>query len=709
MTPYLRQLLRRLRRERGAVTVLVTVTLPVLILFASFVVDSGDFFSHKRHLQMQVDAAALAGGDAFASCFNGVGNQGVFDAATVYTGATSAQSYFPGYTPSTTPLADNKQIGGTSDSVHVLYNSNTFYNGTVDSSPIPVGSVSGGPCASPYIFDVKATESSLPLFFGGLFGVARSVSAINARARVQLNQLNQINPSLPLAVPDIRPKYVTVTFVDASTGAPPSGCAGGCVFPLSGPTLTNGLNVWTGNASLPLPATTAGTNILARVGLGGGAGSCAGISTGANYVCYDAGSTTTGLLQIRDYAASGGSPSGTAPAVLRAVWPYTDASTCGNTTSPFFYLTSGTCGGAVNAVVDFGTKTCAAKKVWANVTRASGGGNGTTVLLTSLGAAPAPLTGTLFGPSSTVPYPFALPALSGPSNVTISWLCGSGNNGTNFAGRQQQFYSGFYNDGTSGSGPIQLAQLSSSSPSPAPYALAGATTQTVAISIGLQTSYSVSTPCSNGTSGATYLCPTDKPTLLHVTTNVGSHTYAVDCGTVPGSRGGTLYSQLRYGCQNQFQINANDICPDAASPSPPDCAPIANVGSGNQIGQVQQALNDKFDPTGSSCAPNNYPTVTPGDPRAVTLIITDFSAFDGNGGNSSVPVVTFGAFYVTGWDGADRSCSAVNEPAPPSNSINTGQSANIWGHFVRYVSTLGGGSQNCVFNGLDPCVPVLTK
>ena len=46
--------------EDGVVVVTVALWLPVLILFASFVIDVGNWFEHQRHLQLQADAGALA-------------------------------------------------------------------------------------------------------------------------------------------------------------------------------------------------------------------------------------------------------------------------------------------------------------------------------------------------------------------------------------------------------------------------------------------------------------------------------------------------------------------------------------------------------------------------------------------------------------------------------------------------------------------------
>jgi len=46
--------------ERGGVLVMFALFAPVLILFMAFVLDVGNWFEHKRHLQLQADAGALA-------------------------------------------------------------------------------------------------------------------------------------------------------------------------------------------------------------------------------------------------------------------------------------------------------------------------------------------------------------------------------------------------------------------------------------------------------------------------------------------------------------------------------------------------------------------------------------------------------------------------------------------------------------------------
>src|SRR5579862_9823116 len=87
-------LMSRLRRraidpadEGGAALAMVVIWLPVLLLFMVFVIDVGNWFVHQRHLQLQADAAAFAGGDNFQACFGGgAGDSAIFGAASTYAG-----------------------------------------------------------------------------------------------------------------------------------------------------------------------------------------------------------------------------------------------------------------------------------------------------------------------------------------------------------------------------------------------------------------------------------------------------------------------------------------------------------------------------------------------------------------------------------------------------------------------------------------------
>ncbi|TML97647.1 MAG: hypothetical protein E6G03_02165 [Actinobacteria bacterium] len=56
---------KRLNDERGAVLVIVAAGLTAMVLVVALVIEVGNWYEHKRHLQLQADAAALAGGASF--------------------------------------------------------------------------------------------------------------------------------------------------------------------------------------------------------------------------------------------------------------------------------------------------------------------------------------------------------------------------------------------------------------------------------------------------------------------------------------------------------------------------------------------------------------------------------------------------------------------------------------------------------------------
>ena len=153
--------------ERGAVIVMVAVWLPILVLIAAFVVDIANWFVHRRHLQMQADAAALAAAGDWA--FPGCSDAAIEARARQYGGFTL-----------------NSQIGGTPTSrVHLLMNSRTWHGQT---SPVDSTVDTDGPCAGAMV-DVKLTETDLPWFLK----VTKIVPFINAHARVSIFQADTIS------------------------------------------------------------------------------------------------------------------------------------------------------------------------------------------------------------------------------------------------------------------------------------------------------------------------------------------------------------------------------------------------------------------------------------------------------------------------------------------------------------------------------------
>ena len=91
------------------------------------------------------------------------------------------------------------------------------------------------------------------------------------------------------------------------------------------------------------------------------------------------------------------------------------------------------------------------------------------------------------------------------------------------------------------------------------------------------------------------------------------------------------------------------------------------------------------------------------DPRYVTLIITDNTAFSSS--NTAEPVKYFAGFYATGWDTGNGSgkpkgcygypiagtCGNPNNDAHPllgclAGNITSRDNGDMWGHFVKFVT-----------------------
>jgi hypothetical protein len=708
---------REFSNERGAVIVIVAVWMASALALVTFVIDVGHWYEHRRHLQLQVDAAALGGGGMFAACFNGGGGDSkIFQEASKYAGATGSWSGTQYADPS--GLSYNGQIGDThKGTVSPLYQSRTYADGTNPND----GTEIQGPCETPdYQFDVKGTEQNVPLFFvGGSF-----VPAINAHARVQLQPLGATNPSLPLAAPDVNPRQVGVTFVNEATGNELTGCSGtnlvgtsGCTFAMAKGTPVGALNIWSGPATVPLPSAPA--NVGVRIGMGGQVASCANTAGTRSYACFDGTTNSQGLYLIRDFASGG---TVTSAPIVNGVWPTTSAATCSG--SPFFsdVQTGGaaTCPAGVQAQVDFGTgATIPDTSKYGLTVKVTNGQNGNTV-----SASMAPVTGSYDATRHTWLWQAANGSLSldvgaGVQAISFDWsvakatspICPRTTGPPTCTGGTGTLHRFFSAPTTDASGPIQQLSVTQNGADAA--SLEGGTA-TLNVTIGISGNFKVNKACPSPPSGAAYTCFTydpirnvgpDRAVLLRLKQTRGSQTYTIDCG------GGNLRAQIINGCTDAYSINTADICPDVGTPpTPPDCA---DTQTGQDTGQIRQGMDARFAPGNPAvCLPNTYPNITPGTPgakRVVIVMITDFSAFNG-GGNITVPVVTYGAFYITGWDNADSSCNGINEPFSHTGHAGNSTIGDIWGHFITYVDGAGSGTPGvCDPTALLPCVPVLTQ
>ena len=655
------------QREDGGVLVMVAVWLPVLIVVISLVLDVGNWFEHKRHLQMQADAGALAGAGWYGAAL-GCNDANIDTAVGEYSGEPTGKF---GQT-----IFRNLQVGGTNQgAIHVLINSTDFWNsGGTDFSD------GGGPCEQKHI-DVKITESNLPWFF------RVAGTTINAHARVDVTQVSSAGGALPIAVPDPTPKFAKAFFVDESTGA----LLGATDLTSNG--TANGLLVWD-NVNAPLPVTISAANVGVIIALSGGSSAIAGTPAAACSTflvqCYDAGTVngsgvpSQGILYIRGYTSPTGTD-GQQPAIPKVGDVQLYGGSC---TDPYFSNPVATCNIGVRAQVAATTST--------------GGGAGLAVYAMAPGCptngqhpgCPMTLSG---GYWATTANAISVAPGSGGISVSLRWeetsgsvtglgTCTTKNNNpcTGTISNVQRTFAA----ADARSGPIKAAQvLEGTSPDADSFALN--TTHNLVVRIGvlgtLANATSVSSP----------------PVSLRV---VGSQNQSIDCDPAVS----TLRDEITQGCSPTYAINTGQACPAYnilwTTPQPWYCVKTQTGGS---VGQVTQGMDQRI-LQGGSCAqhPNNwssFPNLPPNDTRIVPVFVTPFGTFTGSG-NDIVPVSNFATFYVTGWghNGNGNGCPG-DDPAA---------SGYIVGHFIKYIGTLpsgGGGTQPCDFNSFGTCVATLTN
>ncbi len=218
-------------------------------------------------------------------------------------------------------------------------------------------------------------------------------------------------------------------------------------------------------------------------------------------------------------------------------------------------------------------------------------------------------------------------------------------------------------------------------------------------------------------------------------------------GSLLCDHGKTLAETFSTGCQTFYGLNydvwgmptcsANGVqCwkdIDWSSYGPSDLPPKSTVNNplpiciaakNGQVQAFQAGIYNRFeDPANGygGCTPNYWPTtqaqadqfflpVSQGghdftkDPRYVTLIITDNTAFSSP--NGAEPVKYFAGFYATGWDtgnGNGKPKGCYNEPGAPAGTcgaanndahpllgclagkITSSDNGDVWGHFVKVV------------------------
>jgi Putative Flp pilus-assembly TadE/G-like len=647
---------RMAKDQRGGVLVMVVIFLPVLVLFVGFVVDVANWFEHKRHLQLQADAAALAAAQDYKFPCS--------DAPILATAADYSGGKY------------NAQIGGTADdSVHMLINSATYFN---QSSPVDDSVDTGGPCEAGMI-DVKMTETDLPWFFK-----VANVPFIDAHARVEILQADTLAGSLPVGVPDVNPESVRAIFIDESTGAVLGS------RPLTEqPETSGGLTIWD-NTAAPLPVTVDVENIGVRIALGGGSSTTCGDPL---VECYDP-APDRGVLYARGWsgAGSGLQPN---PPLARSVTLFN-----GTCTDPYFVKSTSTCTIGVRAKVDFGV--AVPSTIGASLTAVVDGTNyplsfdassGNWETAANIGVPPA---------AGRLPVELKWEETIGQvtiGNKTETCKVGNGNKCTGTFGTVQRAFSATPDL----SGPIGLAQIweggsfwansfercSSVQPS---------CTHDLVVKVGLEGNLEVDASAN------------DPPVSLRLIG--GSRNQTIDCDPDLS----TLKEELAHGCEPSYTKYDGETCPDTASAlwATDEPWPCAAIQTGTAVNQIAEGLNQRVlgsDKPSSCTAPNNwnlFPDLPAGDPRVIQVFITPYGSFNGSG-SGTVPVTGFASFYLTGWksqgEGFDNPCEDEGDDPVPDSGY-------IVGHFIKYVQTLntgGGGSQPCDPGALGTCIAVLTR
>ena len=653
-------LLGRLHRdERGSILLFVIGFLPVAFAAAAFVIDMGNGAEHRRHLQLQAAAGALAAAQEFNGCFldEDAANADIEAEALSYSG-----------------VDHNAQIGAGEPQDRVVTRINaTAYDATSYSL--------GDPCDVGFV-DVKLTEKDSPPVFAFVGN-----HDFHGRARVKVFKLRSSNRMIPVAVPDPDPKVAIARFVDESTGTV-----------LASTTLTstgnsqNGLAIWdAAPVNVPITAEHVGVRIVLS-------GDSSRTTCGQVLVnCYDLGSSTHGLVHLRGWTAAG-TATATAP-IARSVSLTGGGS--GGCPDPTFVNAAVSCNIGVNATIDFGN-TSTGTPITNPVTTL-----GAQVWATADGQQyPLTFSGGTWTTSASIP----VTTLSGPHDVGLHWQIARRADGSNCNGGQcrgdidnvHRTFSALPDR----SGPIGLAQVTEAS------ALTNSFQR--CSTVPLVTSCTHSLKVTIGLSGGLELSTTGGPPVrLRVTVGQASHTQSLDFDPAVAN----LRDELANGCDPFYRPHetTDPACPDSPSalwarPNPPawDCVAVE---PGDKTNQVAQGLNLRIFGTTqpSSCSsPNHWPNWRdyPGDPRIIFVMVTPFGSLAGNGNSTTVPVVKFATFYITGWTGngsGANPCIGQGDEAPADT-------AEIVGRFIQYVdipNNGGAGDETCDFSAIDPCTAVL--
>ena len=740
---------QRRRDERGQVVVLFALLIPMLLALGAIVMDVGHWYVLKRHLQTQVDAAALAGATKFVGCSFQFGNPAAANQAIKVTALSYAGDR------NRDPAASNPQLADPID-VHAVLNSDRYWDEgdpvddaalatTHDNTMDPDGNPAtpGTPCETKTL-DVKATEHDAPL----LWGLLPATPSPKTKAKVEIRQIREQMRMLPFAVPEVDPAAVVALFVDEDA-------AGGEVVDwqhlgqFDDPDLPySEWHTYAGQEDVSVGSDNIGVVIL--VSKENPSPSLTGTlleicGQAPNLVaCYGGSANDSGLSFIHGFSGIAGAPASPQIRDVNVV----DV-TCGSDddSAPYFLLT-GDCDVGLRAIIDFG--------VTGDPTRApKHGGIGAEVVFHAPGC---PHHGcameydgqsiddeSIWFSSDTATMPASDSHDNGRQDFEIEWTTLVDNpvtpvldpvehNGT-FSGVAHPYVA------NEDSGPVLYLQLTatkfdSASASWLPVFDANSVnkgnTYKYVVQVGLVKPLQLRDPL-------------EDPVLLRHASPSGSLNQALDC-----DKGIPLTDEIEDGCQTSYGLNfydwddndatprtwadiicsqygSGDLPPDTFSPPPGEIAPICVAAKTGDVISFVKGLEARFEKP--ACTPNNWPETEDeiddffgedgydfaNDPRYVTLVITDITAFEGSG-STNIPVKYFAGFYATGWDISAHTtgCPGENDPHPifGTGYKKSKDNGDVWGHFINVVEFSSAGrsdDQLCNFDELGNCIAVLVE
>lgn len=748
-----------------------SVVLALCLVIGAIVVDLGVFFEHRRVLQTKADAAALAGAGKWAFPCEPSIDAAIDDEARRYLGwHTKADS-----TPYSAGTSLNDQVGGTDwQDIHAVLNATQFWD---DAPPEPVDYSDGsGPVCDSLHLDVKVTEKNVGAFFGLFTPDVKAKARVEIQQVLGINGLLPVAVRVPeprsiaaVFFDESNGSILAVSYLNKQDPPPPFGIPTNLTRWTTSAVLVDGQLADARPASFVMPGARVGVAVAtsffppcASVGEprcfeDSGWGTIDQLcrqGTGRIAQCFYAtgtGASQTvpyGLQTIRSFVDANVGVAD--PPALESVWFVPD--TCGyqSLRGAYFNAISGSCGVGVRARVDVGGDRDGGDPLGsfdiADDVEVRVAGGACSVQFSDVSCELRYDNGVWRSRDGTAFDVLQLSRGNGlwmrvrlkDTSVGAVECTGFSKCEFFFGSAADPVHRTFVGDDES-SGPVKYMTVVLDDDDNGIPDTAGndetnsqraGTTHRFYVDVGVRTALAA-----------------DQAEPAYALSLKGSQSATVDCDPAIGPTKGEVVQ----GCAPFYRVSPLTIeppCPTAGSfwtpPSPFDtrwppyeCV-LTQTGNPRQLldgfsERVLGAPNAKLCPVDNPAAhvagrnywqnANNlsgaafaFPNLRDDDPRLVTLFLTAYNSFTGNG-NERFPIIGFGTFYITGW-GAGRPGGGldIEDPCPgntpPPDIIVEAGGGYVWGHFVVNVTpanTGGGSGDPCDPGALTPCVAVLVE